>query len=44
MDEKEINTQNAEAQQVDEFKDEVNEIKKVFALSRDEWSERQLGV
>ena len=26
--------------QVDEFKDEVNEITKVFAISRDEWSSR----
>ncbi len=24
--------------QVDEFKDEVNEITKVFAISREEWS------
>ena len=26
--------------QVDEFEDEVNEITKVFAVSRDEWTER----
>ena len=26
--------------QVDEFKDDVNEITKVFAISREEWSNR----
>ena len=28
--------------QVDEFKDDVNEITKVFAITRDEWAKRQI--
>ena len=30
--------------QIDEFEDDVNEITKVFALTKDEWSGRQLPV
>jgi hypothetical protein len=29
---------------VDTFSDEINEITKVFALSRDEWTNRELPV